>query len=148
MEFPNIDFRDETACFMALFKLVHPAGPRCPHCGAKDDLRACRRHKNSWIVDFRCPHCGRVFNAWTGTPFQRTHHSPSELCRIVKRIKEGTFKAEMAREFDCQRAHLSEFCHRIQKWVTTVFGPPPKKSPRKRPGRTAKKRPTSRKGRS
>lgn len=148
MDFPKVDFGDEEACFTALIKRVHPEGLRCPLCGRQEELVVCRHHKKSWIVDYRCPTCGCVFNAWTGTPFQGTHHSPSELWRIITKIKQGKFTTEIARKLDCQRAHLSEFRHEIQQWVTSIFGSAPKKSPRKRPRSKAKKPRSSRKRRS
>src|SRR6266849_942952 len=139
MNYQRINGRTESRYCQKLVKLVHPEGPRCPYCGAQEDLHACRRHKESWIPDYRCTHCGCVCNAWTGTPFQGTHHPPSKLWPIIMQIREGIFTTEIARELDCQRAHLSEFRHQIQHWVTSVFGPPPKKSPRKKVASKAKK---------
>jgi len=140
--------RTENLYFKRLFKLVHPEGPHCPECGAQEGIHICRRHKQSWVADVRCSHCGCVFNAWTGTPFQGTHHRPSQLWRIITLMKEGQFKTEMAKELHCQRARLSEFCHRIQRWVTTVLGSPPKKPPRKRSAGKVKKPRSTRKLRS
>ena len=138
--------RTENRYFQKLLNFVRPEGLRCPRCGHQDGFRRCRRHTESWIPDYRCPHCHHVFNAWTGTPFQGTHHPPSRLWRIIMQIKEGIFTTEIARELDCQRAHLSEFRHQIQHWMTSVFGPPPKKSPRRKVASKAKKPRSAHKG--
>jgi transposase-like protein len=117
----------EEACFQKLFAIVQPEGLHCPRCGARDGLKVHRHHVKGWIVDYRCCHCGRVFNAWTGTPFQKTHHPPSELLQIITGIAKGEPTAKLARELGCDRVRLSSLCHRWQRLVAENVGRPPKK---------------------
>lgn len=127
MEFPDVDFVDEEACFEALFKLVHSERLRCPRCGQKEGLVVQDHHGPSWILDYQCPLCHRVFNAWTETPFEKTHHPPSEILWIVKGMVEGKSTAQLARELHCHRGRLLTLRHRWQPLVTSRFGPPPHK---------------------
>jgi transposase-like protein len=132
MEFPKLDFADEEACFMTLVALVHPTDLRCPNCGRPEGLHVHGHHSHNSTPYYRCSGCHHKFSPWAGTVFEGTHHSPSEIWRIMQRLKAGWHFTEIARELDCQRARLSEFCHRIVPFVWKKFGPPPKKSPRKR----------------
>jgi len=75
----RINRRTEIRYFQKLMKFVRPEGLRCPRCGQQDGFRRCRRHSESWIPDYRCSHRHHVFNAWTGTELQGTHHPPSDL---------------------------------------------------------------------
>jgi transposase-like protein len=111
MNHQRINRPTEIRYFEKLMKLVHPEGLRCPHCGAQEGLRACRRHSESWIPDYRCPHCSCVFNAWTGTPFQGTHHPPSKLWCIIMQIKEGIFTTEIARRCPLNRGFEEKVRH-------------------------------------
>ncbi len=136
MEFPSLNFADEEACFQALVALLRSNGLRCPNCGRQDGLHVHSRHNHSWIVNYRCSSCHHKFSPWAGTDFEGTHHSPSELWRIMQRLRAGWHFTDIARELHCQRARLSEFCHRIAPFVWKHFGPPPKKSTRKRAKQT------------
>lgn len=142
MEFPKMDFTDENACYEALVELLHPAGLRCPSCGRHNGLHVHSRHNHSWVVNYRCSGCHHKFSPWAGTVIEGTHHSPSELWRIMERLTAGWTKTAIADELGCQRARLSEFCHRIAPFVWQHFGPAPKKHSRTR-AREATSRPPS-----
>jgi len=131
MEFPKLDFADEEACFEALLELVHPGGLRCPHCGQQEGLHIHGHHKHNCTPYYRCSRCRQKFSPWAGTVFEGTHHSPSDLWRIIQRLTAGWHLTDIARELHCQRARLSEFCHKIAPFVWKHFGPPPKKPPQK-----------------
>ncbi len=143
MEFPQIDFADENACYEALLELFHPSGLACPHCGDRQQLVVHRRHHVPLVVDYLCTRCGQLFNAWTGTPLQRTHHTPSEIMRLIWGIHQGISTSQLARKLHCHRGALSPLRHRLEPWVTKTFGAPPHKKKkgtgRKRPseGRTS-----------
>ena len=77
MDFPIIDLMDQEGCRRKLFDLLHPEGFACPRCGARDGLNVHRRRADSPVVDHRCKGCRRVFNMFTGTPWQGTHLSPA-----------------------------------------------------------------------
>src|SRR5438128_1722396 len=124
--------RTENRYFQKLLNFVRPEGLRCPRCGHQDGFRRCRRHRESWIPDYRCPHCHHVFNAWTGTELKGTHHPPSDLWSFIKGIARGESTIQWAQALQCQRRPLARLRQKLQRRVTEVFGPPPKKSTAKK----------------
>src|SRR3989338_9834633 len=64
----SVDFFDEKVCRMAVLKMIHKEGPRCPQCG-----KAITSEKG--IANFYelkrvfCKHCKKIFTALTGTAF-------------------------------------------------------------------------------
>ncbi|VTS01675.1 unnamed protein product [Gemmata massiliana] len=46
-------------------------------------------------MDYRYRHWGSVFNAYTGTPFQKTYRSPVHLVLILRAISQGTPTAQL-----------------------------------------------------
>jgi len=98
MDFPIAEFMDEDACYAKLVAVLYPGGLVCPRCGIGDRLKVHRRHRAP-VIDYRCEACGRVFNAFTGTEFHKTHRRPS---------------AQMARELNRHRPHLLRLRHRLQ----------------------------------
>jgi transposase-like protein len=113
MDFPIDHLLDEDACYQFLLDLLHPAGLRCPRCQAAEGSYT-HRYFRQPVLDYRCPRCGRVFNAWTGTPFQGTHRRPSQIVRILRGFAQGTSTAQLARELSCSRRHLLDLRHRLQ----------------------------------
>ena len=96
MDFPIAEYMDEDACYAKLLAVLHPNGLACPRCNARDELKVHRRHRAP-ILDYRCEACGRVFNAFTGTAFHKTHRRPSEILLILRGIAQGASTARMAR---------------------------------------------------
>jgi transposase-like protein len=113
MDANAVDLTDEAACYDRLVGLLHPGGLDCPRCGARDKLGVHRRRRAP-VLDYQCGNCGRVFNAWTGTPLEKTHRRPSELVVILRGILQGTPTAQMARDLKCQRAQLLAVRRRLE----------------------------------
>jgi transposase-like protein len=112
--------RTENRYFQKLLNFARPEGPRCPHCGQQDGFRACRRHKESWVPDYRCLRCHHVFNAWTGTELKGTHHPPSEILRIMRGIVDEESDSQLARELGRDRGTLAIFRHKLQRWMNKL----------------------------
>lgn len=113
MDFPMLDLMDPTACHRFLVDLLHPGGLRCPTCRRGDALAVHDRHRPP-VFDYRCRHCHAVFNAYTGTPLQKTHRTPAQLVLLLRGIWQGTPTAQLARELGCDRKHLLALRHRLQ----------------------------------
>jgi transposase len=113
MDFPIAESRDEDACYARLVSLLHPGGIVCPRCGIGDRFRVHRRHRAP-IIDYRREGRGRVFNAFTGTEFHKTHRRPSAILLILRGISQGTSTARLARELSRHRPHLPRLRHRLQ----------------------------------
>ena len=113
MDFPLAEYLDEDACYAKIVAGLHPGGLICPRWGIGDRLKVHRRH-HAPIIDYRCDACGRVFNAFTGTEFHKTHRRPSEILMILRGISQGTSTARLARELNRHRPHLLRLRHRLQ----------------------------------
>ena len=110
MDFPIAEYLDEDACYARLVAILHSGGLVCPRCGIGDRFRVHRRHRAP-VIDYRCDACGRVFNAFTGTEFHKTHRRPSEILLILRGISQGTSTARLARELSRHRPHLLRLRH-------------------------------------
>lgn len=124
MDFPIAEFMDEDSCYEKLVDLLHPEGLACPRCHARDGLRVHRRHRAP-VLDYRCDACGRVFNAFTGTAFHKTHRRPSEILLILRGIAQGETTAPLARARDRHRQHLLKLRHRLQEAALKAADPLP-----------------------
>jgi transposase-like protein len=113
MDFPIQDLMNEEACSQFLLDLFHPAGLHCPRCQAAEGFST-HRYSREPVLDHRCSRCGRVFNAWTGTPFQGTPWRPSPIVLILRGFAQGTSTAQLARELAWSRRHLWDLRHRLQ----------------------------------
>ena len=115
MDFPMLDLMDQTACYHRLLDLLHPGGLTCPGCGAgRDRYNVHRRRPNSPVVDYRCKGCRRVFNLFTGTPWQGTHRTPAVILLALRGFAQGTPTARLARELGASRRHLLGLRHKVQ----------------------------------
>jgi transposase-like protein len=113
MDFPLIALLDEDACYRRLVEILHPGGLACPQCGAADRLGVHRRHRAP-VLDYQCGGCGRVFNAFTGTPVQKTRRRCAALVLILRGICQGVPTARLARELNCDRKCLLNLRHDLQ----------------------------------
>jgi hypothetical protein len=124
MDFPIAEFMDEGACYEKLVDLLHPEGLTCPRCAGRDGLKVHRRHRAP-VLDYRRGGCGRVFNAFTGTAFHKTHRRPSEILLILRGISQGETTARLARELNRHRQHLLKLRHRLQDQALKAADPLP-----------------------
>ena len=115
MDFPILDLMDEAACYHRLLGLLHPDGLTCPGCGGgRDRYTVHRRSERSPVVAYRCEGCRRVFNLFTGTPWQGTHRTPAEVLLVLRGFAQGVPTARLARELKASRPHLLALRHRVQ----------------------------------
>ena len=127
MDFPILDLMDADACYQFLLTTLHPDGLRCPRCGRADDHSVHDRHRPP-VLDHRCRGCRAVFNAYTGTPLQKTHKTPTQLVLLLRGIWQAAPTARLARELGCGRKSLLALRHRLQglaEQAATRVGPVP-----------------------
>jgi transposase-like protein len=117
MDFPITHLMDEASCYQQLLDWLHPGGLVCPRC--KSGNAYVQRYYREPVLDYRCKGCGKVYNAFTGTAFQKTPRRPSELVQILRGVAQATPTAQLARELKCSRPALLELRHKLQKNAMT-----------------------------
>ena len=113
IEFSTADLMDEQKCYDFLVSLLHPRGLGCPCCHAPVTQAGIHRHDRAPVLYYHCG-CGRIYNAFTETLWQGTHHSCSTLIRILQGITQGVTTMHLAKELGLDRKHLLERRHQIQ----------------------------------
>jgi len=104
---------DEPNCYAYLVELLHPDGLGCPACHTPvEHAKVHRRDRAPWLY-FRCA-CGRIYNAFTATLWQGTHHSCCLIVRILQGIAQGVPTRHLAQELGLDRKHLLERRHQLQ----------------------------------
>ena len=95
--FPFTDLLDPDNIYAWFEEILRPGGAVCPRCGRRDELHVHARRRPP-MADWPCRACGRVFNLFTGTVFQGTHHSLPRLFSIVRAIAQGVSTNQLSRE--------------------------------------------------
>jgi transposase-like protein len=101
----------EEEAYSELVEILHCCRLLCPRCEGRDH-RVHRKHRAP-VIDYQCRTCKCFFNAFTGTPLQKTSRPPSALLLIIKGIMYGTSTAQLARELGCNRMKLLALRHKI-----------------------------------
>ena len=126
MDFPIVDLMDQGACYQRLLDLLHPGGLTCPRCGGgRDRYNVHHRRDGSPVVGYRCKDCRRVFDLFTGTPWQGTHRTPAAILLILRGFAQGVPTARLARELGASRPHLLELRHAVQARAAAAADPAP-----------------------
>ena len=111
IDFPIDELLDEAACLEWLEQHLHPAGLRCPRCGAPE-RRLARRP--AAFPGYRCRQCDRFYTVLTGTLFAKTHQPPPKLVLILRGIAKGEPTARLARELGVCRRQMHTLRQRVQ----------------------------------
>lgn len=75
------------------------------------------RRDRAPILYFRCS-CGRIYNAFSGTVWQGTHHRCSVIVRILQGFSQGVSTLHLANELGIDRKHLLERRHKLQGFMS------------------------------
>ena len=116
---------DETASYRLLLSALHPKGLHCPKGHELPPNQAPHDRHREPVVDYRCRACGKVFNVFTGTPFQGTRHPPGRLVMILRGFCQGVPTLHLAEELGINRRHLLPLRHRVQGLALERFSPSP-----------------------
>lgn len=105
---------DEKKCYNFLLEILHPNGLRCPSCRTPFEQSKVHRRDRAPVLYFRCS-CGRIYNAFSRTIWQGTHHSCSLIVLILKGFAQGITTLHLAKELGLDPKHLLVRRHHIQK---------------------------------
>ena len=116
MDFPIVDLMSEKASEEWIMEHFHPAGIRCPHCGAAwaraFEFRVTRK---SQLTVYRCRDCQGIYNLYSGTIFRARQLRPSQVVLLVRGVLKGESAATLARELKMSRTTITELRHLIQQ---------------------------------
>lgn len=115
--FSTVDLMDEQKSYDFLVSILHEDGLCCPDCQIKVEGARIHRHDRAPILNYRCP-CGRIYNAFTGTVWQGTHHHCPVIVRILQGIAQGVPTLHLAKELEIDRKHLLERRHNLQGFMS------------------------------
>ena len=115
MDFPIIDLLDEDESVAWLMKHFHPDGLRCPHCqAAHSEARPFRANVGSGLLVYRCSHCDGVYHLYSGTLFEGSQLTPSQVVLLIRGFLQGQSSAQLARELDLAYKTVLKWRHRFQ----------------------------------
>lgn len=104
MDFPIIDLIDEEQATAWLLQHFHPEGLHCPHCGSDvKEARPFGKTRTSRLQIYRCLSCEGVYNLYSGTVFQQTQFTASQVVLLLRGICQGVSSSQLSREMDVSR---------------------------------------------
>lgn len=115
MDFPIVDLLDEEQSEAWLMKHLHPEGLKCPHCQAdRAEARYFRTNVGSGLAVWRCQQCGGVYHLYSGTLFEGSQLTPSQVVLLLRGFVQGQTSAQLARELDLAYKTVLKWRHRVQ----------------------------------
>lgn len=115
MEFPITELLDPTECEAWILAHFHPAGLRCPRCGAAvSQAHPFRRTAKSGLQVYRCNACGQAYNLYSGTVFQQRHVTPRQVVLLLRGILKGEPAKTLAAELELHYTTVLEVRHDLQ----------------------------------
>jgi transposase-like protein len=111
--FSLVELLDEQKCYDFLVDILHPDGLECPVCQCAVEDSKIHRHDRAPILYYNCGN-GHVYNAFSKTVWQGTHHKCPVIVRILQGIAQGTSTLHLAQELGIDRKHLLQRRHIIQ----------------------------------
>jgi transposase-like protein len=115
MDFPIIDLLDEEMSVAWLLKHFHPEGLKCPRCHAdQHEARYFRANGGSGLVVYRCNRCDGIYHLYSGTLFEGSQLTPSQVVLLLRGFLQGQSSAQLARELDLAYKTVLKWRHRLQ----------------------------------
>ena len=115
MDFPIIDLLDEDQSVAWLEQHLHPHGLRCPHCHARHEAaRYFRANRGSGLEVYRCRQCQGIYHLYSGTVFEGSQLTPSQVVLLLRGVLQGHSSAQLARELRLAYKTVLKWRHRLQ----------------------------------
>ena len=114
MDFPIIDLLDEDLSVEWLMKHFHPEGLKCRHCQAdSSEARYFRRNVRSGLAVYRCQCCDGIYHLYSGTLFEGSQLSPSQVVLLIRGFVQGQSSAQLSRELNLAYKTVLKWRHRL-----------------------------------
>ena len=121
MDFPIIDLLDEEQSIAWLQQHFHPHGWHCPHCQARfEQARFFRVNRGSGLEVYRCRCCHGVYTLYSGTVFEGSQLTPTQIVLLLRGVLQGQASAQLARELDLTEKTVLKWRHRLQERAEQV----------------------------
>lgn len=115
MDFPITNLMDREACLVWIAEYFHPAGLKCPHCGADfQEANWFRKTKRSELDVYRCKGCKGIYNLYSGTVFEGRYFNPEQTVLFIRAVVQGKSTAQIARELGISRTTATEVRQHLQ----------------------------------
>ena len=105
--FSTVELMDEQKCYDYLVGILHPNGLCCGKCKTPADDAGVHRRDRAPVLFYHCP-CGCIYNAFSGTVWQGTHHSCALIVRILQGFVQGVSTLHLAQELGCANRVLNK----------------------------------------
>jgi transposase-like protein len=115
MDFPIIDLLDEDMSVAWVMKYLHPNGLKCPHCQhAHSEARFFRANRGSGLPVYRCNHCQGIYHLYSGTVFEGSQLTPSQVVLLLRGFVQGQSSAQLSRELGLAYKTVLQWRRRVQ----------------------------------
>lgn len=115
MDFPIIDLLDEEMSEAWVLGHFHPEGLRCPHCQTPSQQgRFFRANRGSGIAVYRCKRCEGLYHLYSGTLFEGSQLTPSQIVLLLRGFVQGVSSAQLSRELDLAYKTVLKWRQRVQ----------------------------------
>lgn len=113
MLFPMIELMSPENCYQWLLDHLHPDGLRCPHCRSYE--RWVHRKDRAPLLDYRCKGCHKTYNLFSGTEFEKSHLSLTQIVLLIRGICKGESARTIAEEIGVSRQTVQTRRQRLQE---------------------------------
>lgn len=115
MDFPIIDLLDEDMSVAWLMKHFHLDGLKCPHCQQTHRAaRFFRANRGSGLAIYRCNHCQGIYHLYSGTVFEGSQLTPSQVVLLLRGFVQGQSSAQLSRELGLAYKTVLQWRRRVQ----------------------------------
>jgi transposase-like protein len=122
MDFPIIDLLDKDMSEKWVMKHSHPQRLKCPHCqAAQDEARCFRANAGSGLAVYRCNHCQGIYHLYSGTLFEGSQLTPSQVILLLRGFLQGQSSAQLSREMGLAYKTVLKWRQRVQANVQRLY---------------------------
>jgi transposase-like protein len=115
MDFPLLDLLDDEISAEWVKRHFHPNGFGCPHCGTGfEQARFFRANRGSGLPVYRCQSCQGIYHLYTGTVFEGSQLTPSQVVLLLRGFLQGQSSEQLARELGLTDKTVLKWRHRVQ----------------------------------
>jgi len=98
-----------------VMKYLHPNGLKCAHCQhAHSEARFFRANRGSGLPVYRCNHCQGIYHLYSGTVFEGSQLTPSQVVLLLRGFVQGQSSAQLSRELGLAYKTVLQWRRRVQ----------------------------------